>query len=237
MNRNRIIRPVATLAAAALAVALGTTGLAVAGVDLPDPAAKAFEKAGITLPNQAGGGQSGDHARSDEVYAVIEGTEPSDRGCEFGQSVAAAASGKTPSEHACGQDAEGSQGGQERELEPQQLRPRDRRAREGPEGRHGRGPQELRPGHRRPRWKEFGGAPDRAEQRGSPDTGGTTGAPEGTPTGPPEGTPWNGPDTAPIPEDTPNGPPEGTPARSPVAPGPDPRRGRTSRAHGRGSFC
>ena len=27
MNRNRIIRPVATLAAAALAVALGTTGL------------------------------------------------------------------------------------------------------------------------------------------------------------------------------------------------------------------
>jgi hypothetical protein len=214
MNRNRIIRPVAALAAAALAVALGTTGLAVAGVDLPDPAAEAFENAGITLPNQAGGGESGDHARSDEVRSVIEGTDPSDRGCEFGQSVAAAASGKAPSEHACGQDAE------------------DRKAAKSENSSHsdfGRETAERAKGQKdatveerksfgqdtAERAGEQGSAPNGAEQRGeTPAAGGTTGAPEGTPGGPPEGTP-NGPDTAPIPEDTPNGPPEGTPSGRP----------------------
>jgi hypothetical protein len=214
MNRNRIIRPVATLAAAALAVALGTTGLAVAGVDLPDPAAEAFENAGITLPNQAGGGESGEHARSEAVHAVIESTPPSERGCAFGQSVAAAASGKTPSEHACGQGAE------------------DRNAAKSESSTHsefGRDTAERAKGQKdatveerksfgqdtAERAKENGGAPNGAEQRGeTPAAGGTTGAPEGTPNGPPEGTP-NGPDTAPIPEETPNGPPEGTPSGRP----------------------
>jgi hypothetical protein len=214
MNRNRIIRPVATLAATALAVALGTTGLAVAGVDLPDPAAEAFENAGITLPNQAGGGESGDHARSDEVHSVIEGTEPSERGCEFGQSVAAAASGKAPSEHACGQGAE------------------DRNAAKVESSSHsefGRATAERAKGQKdatvderksfgqdtADQAKELGGAPNGADQRGeTPAAGGTTGPPEGTPNGPPAGTP-NGPATAPIPEVTPNGPPEGTPSGHP----------------------
>jgi hypothetical protein len=214
MNRSRIIRPVATLTAAALAVALGTTGLAAAGVDLPDPAAEAFEKAGITLPNQAGGGQSGEHARSEAVHAVIEATPPSERGCAFGQAVAAAASGKTPSEHACGQGAE------------------DRKAAKSESSSHsdfGRATAERAKGQKdatveeRKSFgqdtadlaKELGGAPNGADQREeTPPAGGTTGPPQGTPNRPPEGTP-NGPDTAPIPEDTPNGPPEGTPSGRP----------------------
>jgi hypothetical protein len=210
MNRNRIMRPVATLAAAALAVALGTSGLAVAGVDLPDPATKAFEKAGITLPNQAGGGESGDHARSDEVHTIIEGTDPSDRGCEFGQAVAQAASGKAPSEHACGQNAEDRKAKAKSENSSHNQFGQDTAER-------AKGQKEATVDQRKSfgqdtadQAKELGGAPDSAEQRGgAPDTG-TTGAPEGTPNGPPEGTP-NGPDTAPIPEGTPNGPPEGTP--------------------------
>jgi hypothetical protein len=215
MNRSRIIRPVVTLAAAALAVALGTTGLAVAGVDLPDPAAEAFENAGITLPNQAGGGQSGEHARSEAVHAVIEETPPSERGCAFGQSVATAASGKTPSEHACGQDAEDRKAKAksensshsnfghetaERAKDQKDATVEDRK-------RFGQDTADLA--------KELGGAPNGADQREeTPPAGGTTGPPEGTPNGPPEGTP-NGPGTAPILEDTPNGPPEGTPSGRP----------------------
>ena len=74
MIRNRFLRPVATLGAATLAVVLGTAGLAVAGVNLPEPATTAFENVGISLPNQAGGGQSGEHARSDEVHSVLGAT-------------------------------------------------------------------------------------------------------------------------------------------------------------------
>jgi hypothetical protein len=84
MIRNRLLRPVATLGAATLAAVLGTAGLAVAGVDLPDPATKAFEHAGISLPNQAGGGQSGEHGQSGEVHSVLNETPPSDRDCAFG---------------------------------------------------------------------------------------------------------------------------------------------------------
>jgi hypothetical protein len=213
MDRNRVIRSVVTLAAAALAVALGTSGLAVAGVDLPDPATKAFEKAGITLPNQAGGGESGEHARSDEVHSVIEGTDPSDRGCAFGQAVREAASGKAPSEHACGQEAE------------------DRKAAKSENSSHsdfGRETAERAKGQKDATVEERksfgedtagqateqGGAQGGADQRGDTPAADTTGAPEGTPNGPPEGTP-NGPDTAPVPEDTPNGPPEGTPSGRP----------------------
>ena len=113
MNRNRVIRPVITLAAAALAVALGTAGLAVAGVNLPDPAQEALENAGISLPNQAGGSESGEHARSEGVHAVIGATPPSERGCAFGHSVAEAAKGSSLPEQA--QDAcdKGEQNGAE----------------------------------------------------------------------------------------------------------------------------
>ena len=83
MNRNPALRPAVALSAATLAALFGSGGLAVAGVDLPDPAASTFERLGITLPNQAGG-QSGEHGRSDGVRSVIEATPPSERGCAFG---------------------------------------------------------------------------------------------------------------------------------------------------------
>jgi hypothetical protein len=102
MNRNRFIRPAVTLGAATLAAVLGTAGLAAAGVNLPDPAKDAFRRAGITLPNQAGGGQSGEHGRSDEVHSVLEATPPSERGCAFGHSVAEAAKGSALPEQAQG---------------------------------------------------------------------------------------------------------------------------------------
>ena len=46
-------RPLLRLAAAVVAIPLLFTGLAVAGVELPDPAADAFESVGIELPNQS----------------------------------------------------------------------------------------------------------------------------------------------------------------------------------------
>jgi hypothetical protein len=79
-----------------LSVALGaatmsTAGLAYAGVDLPGTAAeKAVERVlGVELPNQAQPENAGKSV-ADEVHAVIESSD--DRGCEFGQAVAAAAS-------------------------------------------------------------------------------------------------------------------------------------------------
>jgi hypothetical protein len=83
-------------AALKLSVALGAAtlslaGLAYAGVDLPGSAAeKAVENVlRVDLPNQA---QPEDAGKSvaDDVHAVIEGSD--ERGCEFGQAVAAAAS-------------------------------------------------------------------------------------------------------------------------------------------------
>jgi hypothetical protein len=73
------------------AAALSAAGLAYAGVDLPGNAAeKAVEKVlRVELPNQEGPDNAGKSV-SDEVHAVIETSE--DRGCGFGQAVAAAAS-------------------------------------------------------------------------------------------------------------------------------------------------
>jgi hypothetical protein len=79
-----------------LSVALGAAtlsmaGLAYAGVDLPGNAAEnAVENVlRIELPNQ-GRPENAGKSVADEVQAVIESFE--DRGCEFGQAVAAAAS-------------------------------------------------------------------------------------------------------------------------------------------------
>jgi hypothetical protein len=79
-----------------LSVALGAAtlsmaGLAYAGVDLPGSAAEnAVEKVlGVELPNQQRPENAGKSV-ADDVHAVIEGSD--DRGCEFGQAVAAAAS-------------------------------------------------------------------------------------------------------------------------------------------------
>jgi hypothetical protein len=62
---------------------LGTAGLAVAGVTLPDAARAPFDAVGLQLPNQS---------RASDVHAVIDATQPGGRGCAFGQAVAAAAS-------------------------------------------------------------------------------------------------------------------------------------------------
>jgi hypothetical protein len=217
MSRNRFIRPAVTLGAVTLAAVLGTAGLAVAGVDLPDPAKKAFERAGITLPNQAGGGQSGEHSRSDEVHSVIQGTEPSDRGCAFGHRVAEAARGSALPEHARGACENGENG----DAETNSNNGKGKEFGQGTAER-ARGLKHATVQERRDfgqgtagEAKELGGAPagtPGSDQRGdAPALDGTTGAPEGTPAGPPEGTPDGPPDTAPIPEGTPTGPPEGTP--------------------------
>jgi hypothetical protein len=220
MNRNRFLRPAVALGAVTLAAVFGTAGLAAAGVDLPDPAQDAFNKVGVTLPNQAGGGQSGEHSRSDEVHSVIDGTEPSERGCAFGHAVAEAAKGSPLPEHAQGacdkakedRDADKSSNsshsdfGHETAERAKSLKDAtvDERKSFGEDTAD--------------RARELGGAPERtpgAERRGESPAGGTTGAPEGTPTGPPEGTPGGPPETAPVPDDTPSGPPEGTPPGRP----------------------
>jgi hypothetical protein len=216
MNRNRCLRPVVTLGAATLAAVLGTAGLAVAGVDLPDPATEAFEHAGISLPNQAGGGQSGEHARSDGVHSVLDATPPSERGCAFGQSVAEAAKGSSLPEHAraaCGRaDEHGSAAQRKNGNHVSTNSSHSQFGRDTADRARGLGGATT--GERRSFGEdtsedagELGGAPDgapAAEGRPeSPAAGGTTGAPEGTS------------DVAPLPEDTPTGAPDGTPGGRP----------------------
>jgi hypothetical protein len=215
MNRNRFLRPVVTLTAATLAVALGTAGLAVAGVDLPDPADDAFERVGIDLPNQAGGGQSGEHSRSDAVRDVIETTPPSERGCEFGHRVAEAAKGSALPENAqdaCDRanEARRGKGAQGTNSNRSQFG-RDTAAKAKDLG--GATAEDRRSfgEDTADRAQELGGAPDQApaaeQRRESAPVDGTTAAPEGTPDGPP--------DAAPIPDGTPTGPPDGTPGGRP----------------------
>jgi hypothetical protein len=218
--RNRFLRPVATLGAATLAAVLGTTGLAAAGVDLPDPATKAFERAGISLPNQAGGGQSGEHARSDEVHSVLDAWPSSERGCAFGQTVAQAAKGSAPSEHTptpC--DRSGENGSAAHRKDGDHANTNSDHSQFGRDtAEEARGLGDATTDERRSFGEDtsdeagqLGGAPDgapAAEGRPeSPPGGGTTGSPEGTPDGPP--------DVAPVPEDTPTGPPDGTPGGRP----------------------
>jgi hypothetical protein len=218
MTRNRFIRPAMTLGAAALATVLATAGLAVAGVNLPDPAKKAFERAGITLPNQAGGGQSGEHSRSDEVHEILEATPPSERGCAFGHAVAEAAKGSPLPEQA--------QGACDRDNEDKNAAAKSTNSSHSEFGREtaerAKGQKDATIEERRSfgeetsgQARELGGAPEGtpgADQRGeTPAARGTTGAPEDTPSGPPEGTPGGQPDTLPVPDSMPTGPPEGTP--------------------------
>ena len=219
--RNRFIRPVAKLSAATLAAILGTAGLAVAGVNLPDPAKDAFQRAGITLPNQAGGGQSGEHSRADDVHSVLEATPPSERGCAFGHSVAEAAKGSAlpdQAQNACDHASENAKAksrtaGSESSSHSDFGRETSERAKDL---------QDATVDERKSfgqetsdRARENGGAPEGtpgADQRQAPATGG---APEGTPSGPPEGTPNGPPDTAPVRDGTTTGPPAGTPSGRP----------------------
>ena len=209
MIRNRFLRPVATLGAAMLAALLGTAGLATAGVDLPDQATEAFEHVGVTLPNQAGGGQSGEHARSDEVHSVIEATPPSERGCEFGHSVAEAAKGEALPEHAQGacdkgdQNEHGKAGTHANQSSHNQFG-KDTAARAKNQGDATVEQRKSFGKDTSGQAKELGGANQAPAAEGrseSAPAGGTTGAPEGTPNGPP--------DTAPA------GPPDGTPSGRP----------------------
>jgi hypothetical protein len=218
---NRSIRPALKLAAATLVAVLGTAGLAVAGVNLPDPAKDAFQRAGITLPNQAGGGQSGEHSRADDVHSVLESTPASERGCAFGHSVAEAAKGSAlpdQAQNACDHASENAKAksrtaGSESSSHSDFGRETSERAKSLKDAtvdeRKNFGQETS------DRARENGGAPEGtpgADQRGqAPATGG---APEGTPSGQPEGTP-NGPDTAPVPDGTPTGPPAGTPSGRP----------------------
>ena len=110
--RRPIVRA-AKSAACAAALVLATAGLAVAGVELPAPAQNAFERAGLSLPNQAGGGDgpSATSGRADEVHGVIDATAPADRDCEFGHRVAEAARGSalpTQAQAACGHGEQGA---------------------------------------------------------------------------------------------------------------------------------
>jgi hypothetical protein len=219
MNRSRFLRPVVTLGAATLAAVLGTAGLAVAGVNLPEPATEAFEHVGIGLPNQAGGGQSGEHARSDEVHSVLDATPPSERGCAFGHSVAEAAKGSALPEHAQGACDRGDgdeHGNAAAHANSNSNSNHSQFGRDTADRAKDLGDATV--DQRRSfgqdtseRAKQLGDAPDEApaaEGRAESTPGGaTTGAPEGTPDDPP--------DTAPVPDGTPTGPPDGTPSGRP----------------------
>jgi hypothetical protein len=208
MHRDRFASTSMRMGAIVLGIVLCTAGLALAGVNLPDPARQAFERLGVSLPNQAGEGegQAGEHARSDEVKAVIDATDPSDRGCEFGHRVAVAARGSAlpdqaqaacthaASKHAArnkhgrttreGSSSAGRQFGQDTSERAHGLGDAtvDQRRQ------FGRDTAE--------RAKQLGGAPESTPAPES-HSGAPSGPPADTPSGPPAGTP--------------SGPPEGTP--------------------------
>ena len=113
MLTSRLMARAAKTAACAASLVLATAGLAVAGVELPAPANDAFGKLGLSLPNQAGGGDGSSSAseRATEVHGVIDATPPGDRGCEFGHAVAGAARGSalpTQAQAACGHGEDGA---------------------------------------------------------------------------------------------------------------------------------
>jgi len=95
MPRNRFAATAAALAATTVTIGLGGASLAVAGVNLPDPASTAFERLGLSLPNQATQVERAAQERENAVADFIDGTPPSERrGCAFGQQVAELARGE-----------------------------------------------------------------------------------------------------------------------------------------------
>ena len=107
MWRRAMERTMSTVlkgAAGVLAASVSMIGLAYAGVNLPgEAAANAIEAVtGVELPNQGDEGKS----VADDVKAVVE--SDAEKGCEFGQAVAAAASqnaqGDRPDEDRCAED-------------------------------------------------------------------------------------------------------------------------------------
>ncbi len=210
MNRNRFLRPVATLGAATLAALLGVAGLAVAGVNLPDPATEAFEHVGISLPNQAGGGQSGEHARSDEVHSVLEATPPSERGCAFGHAVAEAAKGSALPEQAQGACDKGDHAHGKAAAHANSNSSHSQFGRDTADRAKGLGDATV------DQRKSFGqDTSDQAQQLGSGNDGAPAAEQQPDTVGAPEGTPDGQPDAAPVPDGTPTGPPDGTPGGRP----------------------
>lgn len=97
MPRNRFAATAAAVAAATMTVGLGGAGIAVAGADLPDAASAAFEKIGVSLPNQVTQQERAAQERENAVRDFITNTDPEDRrGCAFGQQVAELARGEAP---------------------------------------------------------------------------------------------------------------------------------------------
>lgn len=96
--RRKMISMSVRFVAAVFGISALSTGLAYTGVvTLPEPARDALQTVGIDVPDgDAANEQGTESGRSsaDDVHAVIESTPPSARGCEFGQRVSAAASGK-----------------------------------------------------------------------------------------------------------------------------------------------
>lgn len=80
-----------------LALPLGATGLAAAGVALPEAVQTPFEELGVELPNQAPAG---------EVRGVIEATPPGERNCSFGRRIAKTASVRRAREDTRCEDAQ-----------------------------------------------------------------------------------------------------------------------------------
>ena len=87
---SRTVRVATQVALASIVLSGLTIGLAFAGVDLPGTAAeKALEKvSGLELPNQ--GTEGSGNSVNEDVKAVID--SDTEKGCEFGQAVAAEAS-------------------------------------------------------------------------------------------------------------------------------------------------
>lgn len=115
-----------TLLAGVVAASMSMVGLAYAGVSLPDPAVKAFDRVGLRLPNQTGSAHDVNNSTRDAgsegtpavrptalPSAASHGQEVSalarsgPGGCEFGQNVSTLASSKNQGRHAAGhrQDA------------------------------------------------------------------------------------------------------------------------------------
>ncbi|MEX2194636.1 MAG: hypothetical protein WD844_05060 [Thermoleophilaceae bacterium] len=223
------------LGAATGALLLATASLAVAGVNLPDPASDAFDRAGVSLPNQDDG-EPADRGRSEEVQAIIDATPPSERDCAFGHRVAEAARGMPLPEEARGACERGEQGqarGEERSAEGRARAEENRGSSEAGEengsgdsaGREfGRETSERAQEQRNAtpeQRRQFGEetserarqhAREQAQRDGNPGPPATpepdADEPQGQ-GGPPAGTPRG------KPEGTPGGPPEGVPGGRP----------------------
>jgi hypothetical protein len=114
--RMRFRRNVARTVVFAAILAALTASLAAAGVDLPVLPESASDEADEALVNAAARQEEGSQAQPEEVpgpsaaiRAYVESVPPSERGCEFGQTVATIASGSdpTPDHDPCAEDGAG----------------------------------------------------------------------------------------------------------------------------------